>query len=164
MNSERNIPKGIKEDLYFENKMFWLGLIFTAVGLFLIISLLRHWMIFFFSIAFLTIGIYHLISTISRIKLVVSLMKKGQLGKGYITGNDEVKTYIKSHILVEYFFEFKLSDGTSVNTSCIANDYWRSINYDGEPILYDINNPKRAMIIDTLNESAKRWILRNINR
>ncbi|MFN8436396.1 MAG: hypothetical protein U0V72_02065 [Cytophagales bacterium] len=163
MKNTREIPKSIIEDLYFTNKLFWFGALFSVIGLALIIFLPWNIFLFLFLMLFISIGAFNLIREIRNIKLIISLLENGKITKGYVRNHEIVNTYISRVNLVRYFFDYNLNDGTTIKTSFIAGEFWRSINYKGELILFDLNKPENAVIIDLLNDSVKKWISKHIS-
>lgn len=116
------------------------------------------WMLLFILI-FPTVGILFIVSTIRSGLEEIHLLTHGILAKGKVIESKKTNTSINKKTIHDITFEFEDQKGKIIKAHCSTAFPEILLDDVHENLVYDPQNPEKAILIDTLGRSAKRFLL-----
>ncbi len=113
--------------------------------------------ILFFPLIFVGGGIFFIITIHRRIRLAIYLLKHGYVTQGQIIRTETVNTFIKQYEQYRFYFEFETFEKRKASSSCITGRI-KKIAPHQTWVLYNLQDPSKAILVDALDGSAKNFI------
>jgi hypothetical protein len=105
------------------------------------------------------IGLAFLAFAVSRGFKNIYLVTNGMLTKGKVLGKEATNTKINGRTLFRMIFEFKTQNGHTAQAKCTTTEPEKVLDEAEELLVYDPRQPEKAVLLDTLNGSVKRFLM-----
>ncbi len=108
---------------------------------------------------FPTIGLVFLAFAITKGLKNIYLVTNGILTKGKVVGKEATNTKINGRTLFRMFFEFKTQNGHTITSKCTTTEPENVLDEAEEMLLYDPRTPEKAVLLDTVDNAAKKFLM-----
>lgn len=108
---------------------------------------------------FPTIGLVFLAFAITKGLKNIYLVTNGVLTKGKVVGKEATNTKINGRTLFRMVFEFKTQNGHTIASKCTTTEPEKVLDEAEEMLLYDPRIPEKAVLLDTINKAAKKFLM-----
>jgi hypothetical protein len=112
------------------------------------------WVVAFTSV-FPIIGLIFIIFSINKFKKNIYLIKNGILTHGKVIGKEPTNTKINNKTVYKVFFQYKSQDGTLQEAFNKSHLTYNLGDEEKEPLVYDSQNPQKAVLLDTLPKRVR---------
>jgi len=104
------------------------------------------------------VGLIMVVIMFRKGKKNLNLVQNGMLTKGKVTGREPTNVKINNRTVYKIFFEFKAGDG-SLQKSVVRTHFpERVLDEAEERLVFDVNNPSQAILVDALPKSVKKFL------
>jgi hypothetical protein len=101
------------------------------------------------------VGLAILYYTVGQYRKYLHLLQNGVLTIGKVTGKTATSTKVNGAPMYKVAFEFQTPDGRTHAASISSLDTSRLGDEEREPLVYDANNPAKAVLLDALPEKIR---------
>lgn len=115
------------------------------------------WILAFTSI-FPIIGLIFVIVSLRKAKSNIYLVKNGILTYGKVTRKEPTNTKVNNNTVYKVFFQYKSQDGNIQEAMNRSHLTYNLGDEENEPLVYDSQNPSKAVLLDTLPKKIRRII------
>lgn len=113
------------------------------------------WPVLVLTLIFPGVGLVVLYFTIGQYRKYLYLLRYGVLATGKITGKTATNTKVNGSPIYNVAFAFQTPDGRTHQASIACADTSRLGDEEREPLVYDANDPAKAVLLDALPEKIR---------
>jgi hypothetical protein len=115
------------------------------------------WVLFLF-LPFFLVGLGFTLFGLRKSFREIYLLQIGDLALGHIVKKEGTSSYINNQQVFKYTFEFKAKDGQKYSTICKTYKTALLEDEKQEKLVYDPNNPEKALLLDSLPRLFRKYI------
>jgi hypothetical protein len=109
---------------------------------------------------FPAIGLLMLFFGTKKVLKTIGVLKVGKFAGGKLLGMKPTNTKINDQTVYAMTFEFTAQNGKQYQCVAKTHKTYDLEDDDEEQLFYDPNNPENAVLVDTLPESVKKYLLK----
>ncbi|MEA2043189.1 MAG: hypothetical protein U9N85_11665 [Bacteroidota bacterium] len=117
--------------------------------------------VFLFLLIFPAIGAMLVISSLTKIRRIISIIEYGEAAQGKLSGKEPTNASVNNQTVYRFFFKYTAHDGKEYTATGETYKTYRLTDEPEELIIYNPNDPTQAFPVDAYSNYIRKFILKN---